>query len=50
MNPNFLASSTKQLSDEIMQVERTADEERITDAKLKASVESLKIQNKFNKI
>lgn len=35
MNPNFLASSSKELSDEIMEIERIADEERISEGKLK---------------
>ncbi|CAH1176272.1 unnamed protein product [Phaedon cochleariae] len=35
MDPNYLATSTKKLSDEIMAIERIADEERIRDAKAK---------------
>lgn len=31
MDPNFLAASSKELSDQFMAVERKADEERLND-------------------
>ncbi|XP_076275480.1 uncharacterized protein LOC143206697 [Rhynchophorus ferrugineus] len=37
MDPNFLATATKQLSDEYMAIERLADEEQINSAKEKKS-------------
>lgn len=35
MKPNFLAAATKELSDELLAVEKIADEERLRDGKWK---------------
>lgn len=35
MKPNFLVAATKELSDELLAVEKVADEERLRDGKWK---------------